>query len=266
MKTGRGFELAIIWLLHARLNSGYKSYEESQQKIVGGIQAREPIPYQVSIQIMINSFYGFGPKTWAHNCGGSIITAHHVLTAAHCLDKIDPSRISVVSGTNDLREKGSHGRRTMVSWHKIHPEYKELDKCDIGIVRVADAFHFDQKTLAIKYSNHSVAGGVDCLLTGWGFTMPVRVGKTPQDLQKATLRTITNEECINRGFPVNPTEICTFTRAGQGACGGDSGGPLVLKDEVVGVVSYGTRFCGTGSPDVFTRVSMFKEWIDATAV
>lgn len=44
---------------------------------------------------------------------------------------------------------------------------------------------------------------------------------------------------------------------------GDSGGPLTIEDgeEVIGVVSYGTRICSMGEPDVYTRVSEFTEFI-----
>lgn len=44
---------------------------------------------------------------------------------------------------------------------------------------------------------------------------------------------------------------------------GDSGGPLTTNDgaELVGVVSYGSRFCATGMPDAYTRVSKFIDWI-----
>nr|XP_019563782.2 chymotrypsin-1-like [Aedes albopictus] len=231
-------------------------------KIVGGTTSSDAVPYQISLQIMARSYYGLGPLEWMHNCGGSIVSPLYVVSAAHCLDGIDPARLSVVSGTNDLRDNGSKGTRRKVSWFKIHPDYIELNRSDIGIIKVAEPFTFNAKEQPITYSDKQVGGGVDCVLTGWGYTMPVRIGKTPQDLQEAQLRTITNAECRSRGFPVNPTEICTFTRVGQGACGGDSGGPLVCNHELVGVVSYGTRFCGIGSPDVFTRVSEFKSWID----
>ncbi|XP_055641005.1 chymotrypsin-1-like [Toxorhynchites rutilus septentrionalis] len=236
---------------------------DEQSKVVGGQRADERIPYQISLQVMINSFYGFGPKTWAHNCGGSIIAPRYVISAAHCLDDIEASRLSIVSGTNDLRNDGSKGTRHMVEWYKIHEDYIELNRSDIGIIRVDEPFVFNDSVQPIKYSDNQVGGGETCLLTGWGYTMPIRIGRTPSDLQKAELVTITNEECRARSFPVNPTEMCTFTRIGQGACGGDSGGPLVCNNELAGVVSYGTRFCGIGSPDVFTRVSEFKSWIDA---
>jgi len=41
---------------------------------------------------------------------------------------------------------------------------------------------------------------------------------------------------------------------------GDSGGPLVAKDVQIGIVSFGVP-CARGSPDVFTRVTAFKDWI-----
>lgn len=66
-------------------------------------------------------------------------------------------------------------------------------------------------------------GVENCILTGWGYTMMVRGSPLPNDLQRANLTTLTNEDCNSRGSNVGPREICTFTRVGQGACGGDSG-------------------------------------------
>lgn len=38
----------------------------------------------------------------------------------------------------------------------------------------------------------------------------------PNELQRATLPTLTNEECNERGHNVGPREICTLSRFGQG--------------------------------------------------
>lgn len=45
---------------------------------------------------------------------------------------------------------------------------------------------------------------------------------------------------------------------------GDSGGPLAVGNLLIGVVSYGTSICGLGIPDVYTRVSLFANWIRTT--
>lgn len=43
---------------------------------------------------------------------------------------------------------------------------------------------------------------------------------------------------------------------------GDSGGPLVCNGTVAGVVSFSGRRCGDRkTPDVYTRVSSFSDWI-----
>lgn len=43
---------------------------------------------------------------------------------------------------------------------------------------------------------------------------------------------------------------------------GDSGGPLVCNGTVAGVVSFSGRRCGDRrTPDVYTQVSSFSDWI-----
>ncbi|XP_058817324.1 chymotrypsin-2-like [Topomyia yanbarensis] len=216
MKVVQSFSLVGVLALYGLVTA---NADEQQTKIVGGEMAKESVPYQISLQVLINSFYGLGPRTWTHNCGGSIIAPYYVVSAAHCLNGIEAPRMSIIYGTKDLRNDGSKGTRTLVKSYKIHPDYVELDRCDIGLIRVVDQFVYSANVKPIKYSADPVAGGVPCSLTGWGYTIPIRIGRTPKDLQRAELTTITNEECKSRGFPVNPTEICTFTRFGQGACG-----------------------------------------------
>lgn len=43
---------------------------------------------------------------------------------------------------------------------------------------------------------------------------------------------------------------------------GDSGGPLVCDGAAAGVVSFSGRRCGDPrTPDVYTRISSFSDWI-----
>ncbi|XP_050091506.1 chymotrypsin-1-like [Anopheles aquasalis] len=253
------FLITVAGMTRAEVDPSAPQSDDS--KIVGGSKAEERIPYQISLQVLMSTWFGFGPRRWMHNCGGSIVNEFYIVTAAHCLDGMNTSRMSVVAGTNDLRNDGAKGTRYYIASYLIHPDYIELNRSDIGVMRTTQRIQFTDNVQPITYSSTFVGGGETCLLTGWGYTMPVRIGSTPEDLQEAELTTITNDECREKGMPVNPTEICTFTRRGQGACGGDSGGPLVCNKQLSGVVSYGTRFCGIGVPDVYTRVSEFDSWI-----
>uniref|UniRef100_G1QJP9 Azurocidin n=1 Tax=Nomascus leucogenys TaxID=61853 RepID=G1QJP9_NOMLE len=59
-----------------------------------------------------------------------------------------------------------------------------------------------------------------------------------------------------------PNNVCTgvLTRRG-GICNGDGGTPLVCDGLAHGVASFSVGPCGRG-PDFFTRVAVFRDWID----
>ncbi|XP_062560872.1 chymotrypsin-1-like [Armigeres subalbatus] len=230
-------------------------------KIVGGQKAEEHIPYQVSLQHWTKSSKT-GQLAWVPICGGAIISKKSVLTVVHCLHKHEPANLSVVVGTNDLRNNGSKGTRHMVSRTLIHSDFLSTQKSEIGIAYVVEDFTFGPNVTAITYSDNQVGAGVECTLSGWGYTTSQRIGPEPQDLQKVTLKTISNAKCRDLWPEVHPKQICTYTKVGKGACMGDSGGPLVCGGELVGLVDYGAQVCAFGLPDVYTRVSKFKAWID----
>lgn len=130
-------------------------------------------------------------------------------------------------------------------------------------------------TLPIDFSDPAISpvtlpevnpeDGIDVLLAGWG-TLE-NGGNVPNNLQFLNLRTISYEDCRARlsPNPVYESQVCAFTAYGQGACHGDSGGPLVnLRNTLVGLVSWGIP-CGSGYPDVYTRVYSFLDWINANA-
>ena len=59
--------------------------------------------------------------------------------------------------------------------------------------------------------------------------------------------------------------------SGEDSCSGDSGGPLVSQKKgdfkepkyLVGIVSFGTKECGTGYPGVYTSIEYYLPWIIA---
>ncbi|KAB0793865.1 hypothetical protein PPYR_13485 [Photinus pyralis] len=222
--------------------------DEYDWKIVGGSDAPEgAYPYQVSLR-------SFG----SHNCGGSIIDATTVMTAAHCVTGSSPSFLRVVAGSNKLNSGGVTYEIESIRAHTGYDSWRFTN--DIALLKLKTPISFTDKVKAVDLETEYLGAEVDCILSGWGrLNYP---GSLPNNLQHIDLKTITSEDCaklLNHNS-VDRTHICTLTKAGEGACHGDSGGPLVANKQI-GIVSFG-RPCAKGYPDAFTRVSAFTDWIE----
>ena len=58
--------------------------------------------------------------------------------------------------------------------------------------------------------------------------------------------------------------------SGKDNCSGDfGGGPLFSREfsddpwHQIGLVSFGTKLCGNGTPGVYTRVAEYMDWIES---
>ncbi|KAL7729727.1 hypothetical protein ACLKA6_014596 [Drosophila palustris] len=247
------------------LDAYFESVDSSsQERVVGGydVPGDEYVPYQISMQFLTRS----GKQR--HFCGGSLIAPNRVLTAAHCVNGQNASRITVVAGVRDLNDNS--GSRSQVQSYEMNENYEELVTSDIAILKIDPPFELDGKRIGTidVSSNELVGADQDVMLTGWGSVFHFGTGpfaKYPTILQKLSYKTLANDRCKQTMTQLTDTEICALERFGKGACNGDSGGPLVMANgeslKQVGVVSYGTAFCASNSPDVYTRVSMFESWI-----
>ncbi|KAF5287778.1 hypothetical protein FQA39_LY15714 [Lamprigera yunnana] len=216
-------------------------------RIVGGETARDgQFPYQVSIH-----YEG------SHNCGGSIIAPHFILTAAHCLHGFLFEHLGVFVGSN----KNNEGVGYALYSSEYHGQYNpNTIENDIGILMLVDGISYNDKTQPIIYETAEVGDNLESVVSGWGYTA-YPGGDIPVDLQYLNVVTIPLSDCRSRSrYEVFDTNICTFKKDGQGACKGDSGGPLVANNKQIGIVSWGEP-CALGYPDVFTKVSAYSSWI-----
>ncbi|EFN74334.1 Chymotrypsin-2 [Camponotus floridanus] len=247
-----GSPLVADGVLIGLASYGYRSCGLPISQIVGGKNATNGMyPYQASLRDSKNN---------RHFCGGAIISKSFIITAAHCLNNLnDPSDVLVGIGSNYLDALTVYQVANFIQ----HDEYDSLSQInDIGLIRVMQKIKFNEniQPIALVTEDRNYEGR-NFVVTGWGRLE--NDGLNPNCLQQIILKGYSQKEC-NRHYENNirKTQICTRTEQGEGMCKGDSGGPLVADDVLVGLVSFGMLPCGSGFPDVFTRVFYYRDWID----
>ncbi|NXQ69952.1 ACRO protein, partial [Quiscalus mexicanus] len=142
------------------------AYDYGMTRIVGGAGAAvAEWPWLVSIQ------HPWVPGL-GHWCGGSLITADWVLTAAHCFDKFDNiSLLYVLIGATQLSQPGPGAQVRNVKKVVIHRNYKRSDMSnDIALMQL------DRPVLCSSYiqlaclaePTLSVSELRNCWIAGWG--------------------------------------------------------------------------------------------------
>ncbi|OQV15035.1 putative Ovochymase-2 [Hypsibius exemplaris] len=207
-------------------------------------------PFMVSLQ-----------KDGGHFCGCSILSAKHVITAAHCLwdtngDRIAANDIKVGVGLHD-RTVSRPANLFSVKLARPHSHYRGRDTTyehDIAVLTLTE--HIPRAmsgrlasriTLPPSKRINPKPGSV-LQAAGWGQTVGgvQEYGHATERLQAANLTVISLPECRRRllddSMPI--TKMCvdnTIT-----TCQGDSGGPLFQKlpgghFRLVGITSYGVQ-------------------------
>uniref|UniRef100_A0A8C8VQI5 Ovochymase 2 (gene/pseudogene) n=1 Tax=Pelusios castaneus TaxID=367368 RepID=A0A8C8VQI5_9SAUR len=246
-------------------------------RIVGGNQVkRGSHPWQVSL------------KRWQrHFCGGTIVSAQWVVTAAHCvLDRNLPDYLNITAGEHDLGVI-EEGEQTLPVKSIIkHPNFnpKRPMNYDIALVKLDGAFNFSSSVLpaCLPDVGEKFNPGDVCTTCGWGRLS--ESGILPQVLHEVDLPIIDNKECSRALSTLrNPirgdTLMCAgFPDGGKDACQGDSGGPLLCRRKhgawtLAGVTSWGMgcarswkdnlrkKYDQRGSPGVFTDLRKVLSWI-----
>ncbi len=207
--------------------------------IVGGGNATETYSFMASLQSSGGS----------HSCGGSLIKANWVVTAAHCGT---PYQVRV--GTTNRTSGGTVAR---VARRIGHPTG------DIALLQLSTSVSQQPVTLA----SASGATGTQTRIMGWGQTCPTRgCGSAPITLQQLDTSIVSDSECAGGGIRA-ASEVCTDNPGNsRGACYGDSGGPEVKRVngvwQLIGATSRsgGSATCAR-EPSIYVDVPYFRSWI-----
>ncbi|OXU30303.1 hypothetical protein TSAR_016720 [Trichomalopsis sarcophagae] len=220
-------------------------------------------PYQVAIHLNGN-----------FHCGGALISKTHVLTAAHCVKPMTENPYTLAQGVVvevGLVRLGS-GQSHSVARAAYPGDYSDSPfeslfiPNDIGVLTLQTPVteSANVKVIALPSAGTVVPPGTKVVISGFGSSQPR--GPISPILKKDTFKVISKEEC-NQYYQsklsrtITSSHICAKSGPGYGTCQGDSGGPLVYNNQVVGVVSGGDGECSTGSPDVYTDVASYLDFI-----
>ncbi|XP_069681245.1 trypsin-7-like [Periplaneta americana] len=216
-------------------------------RIVGGCPAKiKDHPYQVSIEHVYRG----------HFCGGSILSKHWIVTAAHCVKEMKANQLRVRAGTSHKHEEG-----TVRKVHKIvvHRKFHNFD-FDVALLKVEKPFHFDKSVQQIAMASTVPDVGTCVTVSGWGYLE--LGGHSPLNLHHVEILIIDHRQCASSYHDLTPQMICAgWPRGGRDSCYMDSGGPLVFQKKLVGIVSWGYGCALAGYPGVYTNVAVLKKWI-----
>jgi len=254
----------IIWIISLFLIIGVSS-DKPEERIIGGTNAiLGQFPYMVEVTV-----YHKKPSL----CGGSIISANYVLTAAHCTRDPKthvflPENGLAISAGSIAQGQGIYIRsRKYTNAPAYKPDVVDHDICVITLDKPL-ALSTTVKAVNLPGPKFVLDYGSPTVYSGWGTTSS---GKTSSTLQYADSPSISLADCATFFPSIKGKEdrlICAG-HVGNGPCRGDSGGPLTNNGVLVGIISFGLE-CKSGvqpGPSVFTNVAFYRNWIkDLTKV
>ncbi|XP_032849749.1 serine protease 55 isoform X2 [Tyto alba] len=239
------------------LRPSYESFLETGKRITAGRYAEVgEFPWHVSIQ-------GNG----RHICGGTMISALWILTAAHCFAEEVPPDLTVVVGGIDLNlPLEEHKPDSLI----IHENFDRISmENDIALILLSSPIEFSNQKIPICLPFiDNVDTWQHCWVSGWGTPPAAGVPSSPV-LQKARMKLISREQCLERIPHLEDNLFCAeLEKGGGGACQVDSGGPLVcsywhtMKWFQIGIVSWGEDCAEKPNHEILLSVYSYRSWIE----
>ncbi|KAK3255108.1 hypothetical protein CYMTET_35735 [Cymbomonas tetramitiformis] len=276
---------------------------DRMERVVGGdvVKLRGEYPFMVSVQ---RAYDDKENAPHAHVCGGSLIAPNVVLTAAHCIGRIETEWLGETNCFTDAHHVDV-GRISLSDESEmkcveeipiadviIHPAFNEKDlSYDFALIKlVADSSY---APIEVYDPANEALEGVDAHnqimhSVGWGHT--AYRGHLSDDLMVMNTFIYDRDRCkLNYdnviledgkkakvvGVLFGEHNLCAYHKVGNTVidnCQGDSGGPLFFEHRglpyLMGIVSFGYECAYRHSvvPGVYANATHVLDWIRAHVV
>jgi secreted trypsin-like serine protease len=246
-------------------------------RIVGGenVSEQQGPAYTAMAALVLSDQVYQGSDADRQFCGGSLIAAQVVLTAAHCvLDSsgatVTVSDIEVVLGKRDLAAP-SGGEHLAVARIQVPASYRRTRSPDVAVVTLASPSA--QTPIGLVSRSVDWRPGTRSRVAGWGLTR--EGGKPSHVLRHVSIPILRGADCrraYGSSFRSTSMLCAGALKGGKDSCQGDSGGPLMVRGQdrqllLAGVVSWGNGCARRGFPGIYARVgaTRVQSWIALAA-
>ncbi|MFE9022742.1 S1 family peptidase [Streptomyces sp. NPDC007808] len=196
-------------------------------------------------------------------CGGTLVSATKVVTAAHCLAGETTSSLRVVGGRT--YRNGTNGTVSRVSKIWVHPDYTTATEGnDVAVLTLSTSMPYTAAKYVGAADTGVYAAGTTARIIGWGTTSSG--GSSSNQLRTATVPVVADSSCATSYGSdfVRSDMVCAGpTSGGVDTCQGDSGGPLIIGGVLAGITSWGEGCAQAGFPGVYTRLTTFSAEVTA---
>jgi secreted trypsin-like serine protease len=194
-------------------------------------------------------------------CGGTLVSATKVVTAAHCMVGETTSSVRVVGGRTYLN--GTNGTVSRVSKIWINPSYTDATNGnDVAVLTLSTSMSYTTAPYVASTDTAVYATGATARILGWGTTS--ESGSSSNQLRTATVPIVSNTSCASSygsDFVASDMVCAGYTSGGVDTCQGDSGGPLLIGGVLAGITSWGEGCAEAGYPGVYTRLTTFSSLV-----
>ncbi|XP_046802012.1 trypsin-3-like [Lucilia cuprina] len=202
-------------------------------------------------------------------CGGAIISTHAIVTAAHCINYIEPNDLQVFVGVHNFLIF-PRGHIHNVATTKIHPEYEPTTRdYDVALVKLKESLELNANVniIPISSTSHVYYGGKQGTLVYWEIENGSSLLFTQTELwaeKRCTPANALGDFAVDLFDDDLPPSSLAVICAGipAGLCIGDDAGSLIVDNELWGIVSMNFECDSKDKPLILTNLAFVKEWID----